>query len=98
MKKLLFFVLIIFLFSCEKEDQCWSCIQQKWITFIDVASGTIITPRFYSSEGNGSIQCDYNSKEIESWSESQYYESVYVHDGIKRLTENITVCSKIANQ
>jgi hypothetical protein len=95
MKKFIVLIFFVFLFSCEKEDdQCWDCVQQQWITFIDVVSNTVTKPRFYSSDTNGSIQCGYTSKSIITWAESQYYESVYVKDGTKRLTEHITVCTK----
>ena len=35
MKKMLYLILLIFLFSCEKEKDCWECTQ-SWVGYEEV--------------------------------------------------------------
>jgi hypothetical protein len=64
MKKTIFFFLIVFLFSCQKqEDYCWECITEISISAIGLPPGYSIT----NPDPDILDTCNMTNKEMESF-------------------------------
>jgi len=89
MKKLLFFLTLTALFSCEKEPECWTCKMQTVKTYISVLSDETVTV----------MKCDMTAEEIfefEAENTESYTEQVQINTG-GYITVNVkktTTCKK----
>lgn len=88
MKKLLFLILIVFLFSCEKQEStyCWQC---------EVVSAYYPTDRYIypsSSTTNTIIKCDMTEKEIILYEKEQTFVTTIKID-IYHISKTTNTCN-----
>lgn len=86
MKKSLFAILVLILFSCEKKSGCYTCTTKFDVTHSD--STEIVT----WSVSDTKDFCDKTGEQIRQYEKDNTTTTTYVNDGVRTTTKSTTNC------